>query len=635
MRPRSKILPFSGPRPSEPGYDPKFMRTLTASPFALLLLATPALATTYQVGSTRTLKTLGAVASQLGPGDVVEVDGNTTYTGGIVLSKAGAKGNPITVRGVAVNGKRPLLSGGTNTIEIQGDHYVIQGFEVTGGTSRCVYHHADDVTMRDLVVHDCKAQGLLGADQDSGSLTLEYSEFYGSGSGTQDHQIYMATDEVAHPGSVFRMQFCYVHDGAGGNNVKSRAQRNEIYYNWIEGAVYHELELIGPDPGGAPAGWTEGLAREDSDVVGNVLRKTQTSFVVRFGGDGTGQSNGRYRFVANTVLTQPGGSAVFRLFDGIESVEMHDNLFFVDPNPAGASNIVRDTEAVWSTGSRIVGGSHNWVLNHATNVPAEWTTTVEGTNPGLASISTMDLRPISTSPLADACTCISSPTGHDFPSPLAWPEFEPPVHLLEAPGGGVPRSVSGQLYIGAFQSSGSGGTTGTGGAAASGGSAGAGGATGNGGATSAGGTTSSGGAVNAGGARSGGGATSSGGAATAGDGGTVAGGGATSAAGASAAGTTGAAGLPVNGSGGSNGSGAASTGAGGSVLGGPSGGATQAGSAGEGANAATDTSSGDSGCTCRIETTGGATPQGSQAKLVAVVSLLWFAHKRRRTRSSS
>jgi len=37
-----------------------------------------------------------------------------------------------------------------------------------------------------------------------------------------------------------------VHDGNGGNGVKSRAERNEIYYNWIEGSLYHELELIGP-----------------------------------------------------------------------------------------------------------------------------------------------------------------------------------------------------------------------------------------------------------------------------------------------------------------------------------------------------------------------------------------------------
>src|SRR4051812_31982538 len=292
------------------------MRPILAFNLALLMWSSPALATTYQVGPGRTLKTLGAVASQLGPGDVVEVDGDATYTGGIVLGRPGAAGNPITVRGVRVNGKRPVLSGGANTIEIQGDHYVLEGFEVTAGTFRCVYHHSDDVTMRDLVVHDCAAHGLLGADQDSGSLTLEYSEFYRSGSGTGQHQIYMATDEVAHPGSVFRMQHCYMHDGIGGNNVKSRAERNEIYYNWIEGALYHELELIGPDPDGAASTWTEGLKREDSDVVGNVLRKTQTSSVVRFGGDGTGQSNGRYRFVANTVLTQSGASAVFRLFDG-------------------------------------------------------------------------------------------------------------------------------------------------------------------------------------------------------------------------------------------------------------------------------------------------------------------------------
>ncbi len=55
--------------------------------------------------------------------------------------------------------------------------------------------------------------------------------------GISAHQIYMATDESAHPGSVFRMQFCYMHDGAGGNNVKSRSERNEIYYNWIEGRL--------------------------------------------------------------------------------------------------------------------------------------------------------------------------------------------------------------------------------------------------------------------------------------------------------------------------------------------------------------------------------------------------------------
>jgi hypothetical protein len=607
------------------------MRSIYAIVCASILWSVPCFATTYQVGPSRSLKTLGDVASKLGPGDVVEVDGDATYAGGIVLDRPGAAGNPVTVRGVRVNGKRPVLSGGTNTIEIQGDHYVLEGFEITGASTRCVFHHSDDVTMRDLVVHDCSAHGLLGADNDSGSLTLEYSEFYNCGSGTNLHQIYMATDEVAHPGSVFRMQHCYVHDGNGGNNVKSRAERNEIYYNWIEGAMYHELELIGPDPADAPNGWTEDLKREDSDVVGNVLRKTKTSFVVRFGGDGDGQTNGRYRFVANTVLTQPGGSAVFRLFDGIESVEMHDNVFFVDPTPSGASTIVRDTDAVWSTGTRIVGGGHNWVLSQAAGVPSEWTNTVKGANPGLASIATMDLSPVVSGPLADGCTCITSPAGHDFPSPLPWPQYEPPRHAAEAPGTAVARSVSGQLYVGAYQPDGSGGNTGAGGATSSGGTTSTGGATNSGG-TSAGGT-------NAGGGNSGG--TTSGGGGVTASGGSNAGGASTSSGGfgaASAGAATGAGGSRATGGANANGTGGSTPGAGGvqgsaGTVVSSSGGNFGAGptSAGGVPNLDDASSSDGSGsCTCRMAQNGGRTPRGPAA-WAAAASLMWLAKRRRRS----
>jgi hypothetical protein len=610
------------------------MRSIYAIGCASILWSVPCFATTYQVGPSRSSKTLSDVASKLGPGDVVEVDGDASYNGGVVLNQPGAAGNPVTIRGVRVNGKRPVLSGGTNTIEIQGDHYVLEGFEITGASTRCVFHHSDDVTMRDLVVHDCSAHGLLGADQGSGSLTLEYSEFYNSGSGTQEHQIYMATDEVAHPGSVFRMQHCYVHDGKGGNNVKSRAERNEIYYNWIEGAMYHELELIGPDPAGAADGWTEDLKREDSEVVGNVLRKTQTSFVTRFGGDGDGQTNGRYRFVANTVLTQAGGSAVFRLFDGIESVEMHDNVFYVDPNPSGAQTVVRDTDAVWSTGTRIVGGSHNWVLSQASSVPSEWTDTVKGTNPQLASIATLDLSPVAGGPLADGCTCVASPPGHDFPNPLPWPQYEPPRHAAEASGSAVMRAVSGQLYIGAYQPDGSSGNTGTGGATSTGGTTSAGGSTGTGGTMSAGGSTGSGG-TNAGGATSSAGGSNSGtgghlasGGSTAsasGSGGTTGSGAATSAGGFSANGGT------TSGAGGSAASGAAQGSGGASIPG-------YAGSAGAFSTSAggvanlddSSSSSNGGGCTCRMGQKGGRAPQSSAA-WAAAASLLWFGKRRRRS----
>src|SRR6185503_6192119 len=139
---------------------------------------------------------------------------------------------------------------------------------------------------------------------------LEYVEVHHCGGGTGDHQIYMASDEVAHPGAVFRMQYCYVHDANGGNSVKSRAERNEIYYNWIEGALYHELELIGPDPNGAQSSWTVDLKREDSVIV---------------------------------------------------------------TNGTGGPNVMRANAAefMWMNGEQIAGSS-NWMMSGATNIPGQW-----------------------------------------------------------------------------------------------------------------------------------------------------------------------------------------------------------------------------------------------------------------------
>lgn len=393
------------------------------------------------------------MAGLLLPGDTVLVDGDAVYSGGVNFDRPGAMEGRIVIRGASVNGRNPIISGGSNAVAfIDGaDHYTFENFEVRLAAFRGIYHQSDDLIVRGVVVHDCD-NGLMGADNGSGSLLLEYSEFYQNGSGTQAHQIYMATDEVTHPGSVFRMQFCYIHDGTGGNNVKSRAERNEISYNWIEGAVYHELELIGPDPAG---GVPENLKREDSDVLGNVLWKKTTAsggqanfYVVRFGGDGTGQSFGRYRFVNNTVIM--GSSAVFRLFDGIESVEMHNNVFF---RPGGgAAPLVRTVEAVWST-VETIGGQNNWVESDLTAVPSQWAGTVIGNDPGFSSFNNGDLRPAPDSPLVDAGTSApQSPPGFPFPSPAFPPVYEPPAANLLRIDSASARPVNGVLDIGAFES---------------------------------------------------------------------------------------------------------------------------------------------------------------------------------------
>ncbi len=429
------------------------MKRFIISLFIVACCGGSAYAITYQVGPTRTYTTLQAVAPILNPGDLVEVDGNATYPGGVIFTRPGTAANKITIRGIRVSGLRPVISGGTNTVEFRlSDHYVFEGFDVTGGTFRGIYHHAHDITLRDCVVHHCPAHGILGADTDSGSLTMEYVEVHHCGNGTGQHPVYMATDEIAHPGSVFRMQYCYLHDQNGGNNIKSRAERNEIYYNWVSGGFYGEIELIGPDPHGNKNVSTD-TAREDSDVVGNVFQHipTQGTRMARVGSDGTGQTKGRYRFVNNTfILRQGQTSPAVEIFEGIESLEMHNNVFF-RVGGAAIDKVVLETRVRWVSG-RVSTGTNNWLPTGSALIPTAWTGTLFGTNPGFVNISTYDVRPASGSPLINAGNpAPPSPAGHPFINPLFPPAFHPPLHTLLAPGTASPRPANGVIDIGAYE----------------------------------------------------------------------------------------------------------------------------------------------------------------------------------------
>lgn len=428
------------------------MRLRFALPLFLLLAAPCACSVTYQVGPTRPHATLNALfaAVDLAGGDIVEVDGGLTYAGGVIVPQAdgGSPGNPVVIRGLRVNGQRPVLSGGTNTIEFRrSDHVVFEGFEVTGGSSRCVFVVAHGITLRDLLIRDCPGHGVLSADNYSGSLTLEYSEIRSSGSGTNRHPLYIQSDEIAHPGAVFRMRCNYVHSGTGGNLLKSRHERSEIYYNWFEGAVYHELELIGPDEATQQAGWTVDLVREDQDVVGNVIVHSNPSFgaVIRVGGDGSGESRGRVRFANNTILVTSGQDAtVFRIFDGIQAVEAHNNVLAA-PN-GGTLRVERTVEAQWTNG-RQVGGSSNWVQAGATYLPAEWSGTLQGANPGFANAAAFDFTPAAGSPLLNAANPAPQPIpGYAVPSTT----FPPTLRPMRA-AACTPRIAAGALDIGALE----------------------------------------------------------------------------------------------------------------------------------------------------------------------------------------
>jgi len=343
---------------------------------ALVLTGGCASGAVYEVGQGRSYKDLQSVAALLHPGDVVRVEGGANYSGGVTLAASGEPGKGvISVVGRRVNGKRPILSGVTTqggaVLRVLGSHYVIEGFDLTAGgdpkASRCFYNVGDDVTLRDSVVHDCPFTGIAGADT-SGSLMLDRVEVFGCGAGLFAHQIYVGSSLAGYPEALFRMQYCYVHDGAGGNNVKSRVTRNEIEYNWIEGADFHELDLVGPDPKAQAT--PKGGVHCDAEIVGNVLVKTEASpgTMVRMGSDGTASSRGRYRFAGNTVLVHSRASARFGLFwlkGEVDSLTVCNNVFWSD---AGPLNLMREEGGP----PPILAGNGNWLPDGTVNVPPGW-----------------------------------------------------------------------------------------------------------------------------------------------------------------------------------------------------------------------------------------------------------------------
>jgi hypothetical protein len=424
------------------------MRTSSVSLVLAVLILTPfaAEARTYTVGPVgRDYTQLNTLfdTNNLAPGDIVEVDGSSLYASVVVgQDDGGAPGNPVIIRWRrAAGATRPALQGGLNTIKFQrSNHVVFEGFEVRGGASACVFSEAHDVTVRDAVIHACPGHGILGADLNSGSFTLEYSEIYDAGSGTTKHPIYMQSDEIAYPGSVFRMRYNYVHNGNGGNLLKSRHERSEIHSNWFEGSAYQEIELIGPDCQTQASGWTRATKREDAELLNNVIVHTSTLWphAIRLGGDLNGASDGRVRMVGNTIVfDRPGPATAVYVQLGLGSVEMHNNAIFQTGGAAPTilrENTIADTPVCapfgtlpWS-GARNVFGTRNWVQSTATFVPAEWTGTATGSAPGFRDAALRDFRPLASSPLRNAgINRPPSPVGFPMPWSLPIVQYDPPL----------------------------------------------------------------------------------------------------------------------------------------------------------------------------------------------------------------
>ena len=117
----------------------------------------------------------------------------------------------------------------------------------------------------------------------------------------------------------------------------------------------------------------------------------------RIGFDGTGNSRGRYRFVANTWIGSATQTTGITLWGEVMSASFYDNIFYLPGSGQRVVNLAPEytgATPAWSA-------SNNWVYT-GTSV-AQFTTagvtfgTVSGTDPGFSSLATWDLRLLATS----------------------------------------------------------------------------------------------------------------------------------------------------------------------------------------------------------------------------------------------
>lgn len=300
----------------------------------------------WLVGPNNQYKSIKAISPLIAPGDKILLEGNYTYDAVDIRGISGAQDSPIQLIGIAVDGKRPIITGKNSkynwALSLRNSHYWnVSNLELKNA-GICYRHESAYVNMEKMLMHHC-GNGILGTDFNSGSLFLEHIEVSHSGGKEKKknwkHGIYMSTDRDRFPNSVFSIKKSFLHSNKG-NAIKSRAERVEIYNNWIENSEskqsIYALELIGYEE-------YEPLPVINHDVVGNVIVIKSKNHGIRVGGDNTGNSNGATRFSSNLFLFDNNYQKhIFRLNGKLQSLNITENIFIDRVKINTKINLVKD-----------------------------------------------------------------------------------------------------------------------------------------------------------------------------------------------------------------------------------------------------------------------------------------------------
>src|SRR5882762_2834615 len=260
-----------------------------------LLSSPPSGGRTLTVGPGQQFSTIADAINASQNGDTIQVQAGTytndyaTINTDITLQGIGGQVSMVST-GLIPNGKAILITNGNDTI----NNFSFSGAQVADGNGAGIRYQAGNLILNNDYFHD-NQEGLLGASDLSGSITINNSEFSHNGDGSgQTHNLYVG--EVGN----LTINNSYFHDAIVGHEIKSRADNTTITNSRIQdenGSASYSIDL--PNGGNAL-------------IQNNVIEQgplTQNSIIITSGEEGNVYSNSSLKVDFNTILNDLASSS--------------------------------------------------------------------------------------------------------------------------------------------------------------------------------------------------------------------------------------------------------------------------------------------------------------------------------------
>ena len=381
------------------------------APTLLLAAALPASAATLAAGPGKTYATPCRAFAAAKSGDLIEITGNTTYSGDVCAITA----SNVTIRGV--NGRPRIDAAGKNALGkgtwvVSGSNVVVENVEMLGAkvvdrNGAALRLEGTNFTLRSSFIHD-NENGILSGVNTASNILVEYTEFGHNGNGSgQTHNLY-----IGNAGSL-TFRYNYSHDANVGHNLKSRARTNTIVYNRFSSTPAGQT---GSTASGQPSYEIDLPNAGTSYVIGNVIEQpsaNQNSTLLAYGEEGVSNPAQDLYVVNNTFLNDDSSHGTFVLVgSGVtKPVLLQNNIF------AGIGTLSNQASAVQKTNYRSV-------------------------SPGFVNRAAYDLRPLANTLVTNAGS---------VPGVSATGVSLKPVAQYKHVASGVARPVLGTIDIGAYE----------------------------------------------------------------------------------------------------------------------------------------------------------------------------------------